>query len=896
MKTFRLLHHIYLQPNISFLRRAFFSGMLVLFVVFQTMATGTLTGFVVDDELNEPLEKAVVTISGTLISVLTDQQGKFTMNLVGGDYSLEVNYPGYFKKFYNIAVSEGISTPMFIIKLKANAVGRTMQRSVTTFENARQFPQSIENFSTWQVAEQNGHQEFNELLRNVPSNTLLSNGSGYNDSEIGFRGNDPTKTSYTFNGIMLNNPETGQVGSSMLSGLTDWAGQIQVVSGQAANLQSQLSSGGLVNVLSFVPHQKAGAEVMAIYGNQGLLKTSATVHSGLSKKGLASSLQISRTSGKGLAQNTAFQQYGFFVDISKEFNHIHTLVLNLNGTIQRHNRNSADSIGAYNRYTTKFNNGWGTLNEKPLSWSTNYGRSPLISLTHIWQPRVKTHIKTQIYAQFNRSAQLKPAGSFNNQTHAGFTRDTTGLILFNKITDWNKGLEVAEMGAIRPPDSNGKFINSDNYGITTLAAIDRQNRFGLRSVLTHNFSKELNVSASLDLEDYHASHFGSVNNLLGADGYTSFSDLNRPDGFAVGNLFQSKFFPSYNPTDKTAYFYESGIQSGGFSVRINYQLSRLFWYLEGSASVQNISRTDHYNYLATDTERQTKLMLLPGGRAQTGFRIHLWEYHSIHLKTSYGSHQPLFTDLFPSGNNWKNNASNEQVFDAEFGYTIFSRKLKIEALAYRSQITNRTMVRWSNLNPGDSYGIVNGLEELHQGVELKAAYKLTKNLHIKLNGAYGDWKYAKDATAQLYGAKNQTTGTNALWIKNVKIANSPQLSLFAEAEYRWAHNFYVRLNYYRADQIYAPFSLYDFKDLTDRTDFNQWKLPAYELLGASGNYLLKVDKSLTLNLIFGAQNLLDTEYIEQSATNLNEKNPGYTTNQVYYGTGRTWVAGIKAQF
>lgn len=43
-----------------------------------------LTGFVVDDEFNEPLEKAVVTIPGTLISVLTDQQGQFKMKLVGG--------------------------------------------------------------------------------------------------------------------------------------------------------------------------------------------------------------------------------------------------------------------------------------------------------------------------------------------------------------------------------------------------------------------------------------------------------------------------------------------------------------------------------------------------------------------------------------------------------------------------------------------------------------------------------------------------------------------------------------------------------------------------------------------------------------------------------------------
>ena len=897
MKPNRFVPHINFLMLLAFLKRAVFSGLLILLAVFPTMAkdVGTLTGFVVDDEFNEPLEKAVVTIPGTLISVLTDQQGMFTLKLVGGNYSIKVNYPGHFEKFYNISVSSGISTPMFIIKLKANMVGRTMQRSITSFENKRQFPQSIEDFSNWQIAEQNGHQEFNELLKSIPSATFLGNGSGYNDSEIGFRGNDPTKTSYTFNGILLNNPETGRIGSSILSGLTNWAGQIQVVTGQAANLQSQSSSGGLVNVLSFVPHEKVGGEVLAIYGNEGFRKVSATVHSGLSKNGFASSVQVSRTSGSGLAQNTAFKQYAFSVNLHKELNHFHTLVLNLNGTMQQHDRNTSDSIGAFNLYGTKYNKQWGTLNDKALSWSTNFGRSPFVSLTHFWQHRPKTLIKTQIYAQLNRSAQLNQNGSFKNQPLGGLPRDTMGMALLGKINDWNKGLRVPEMGADRISGTNGKFINSEISGISTLVSIDREKRLGLRSEISHNFSKELDVSGSLDFEQYRASHFGAVADLLGADSYNSISDINRPEGYGVEKLFQAKLLSSFNSPDKTGYYYESGIQSGGFSVRVNYHTSSFFWFLEGAASVQNIKRTDHFNYLTTDPESQTKTML-PGGRAQTGLSVQFWKYHSIHLKVSYGSYQPLFTVLFPSGNNWKNKVNNEQAFDTEFGYTIFSRKLNVEVLAYRSQITNRSMVRFSNLNSGDSYGLVNGLEELHQGIELKTAYKLTKNLHIKLNGAFGDWKYAKDGIAQLYDDKNQNTGTNDLWIKNVRIANSPQLSLYAEAEWRWAHNFYVRLNYCRADQIYAPFSLYDFKNLVDRSDFNQWKLPSFQLLGASGNYLLKIHKLTAINLIFGAQNLLDTEYIEQSATNLNEKNPSYTTNQVYYGAGRTWFAGIKIQF
>jgi len=863
-----------------------------------TPTFGTLTGFVVDDEFNEPLEKAVITIPGTLISVLTNQQGKYTLKMKGGDYFMEVNYPGYFKKQYNMSVTDGIVTPMFIIKLKANAVGRETQRKISSFENKRLFPQSIENLSTWQITEQTGHQEFNEIFRTIPSVNLLSNGSGFNNSGIGFRGNDDTHTSYTFNGILLNNPETGRVSSSMLSGMTDWAGQIQVVSGQAANLQSQTNYGGLINVLSMLPQEKAGVNVLAVYGNEGFLKTSATVHSGLSKKGLASSIQISRTSGDGLVQNAAFEQYGLSLNVQKEFNQFHTLVLNVNGVIQQHDRNFSDSIGAYNRYGTKYNQNWGYLSEKPLSVSTNYGRSPLISLTHFWHPRIKTHITTQVFAQIDRSGQLALNEKSINLQEVSIPRDEAGHLLFDQVSKWNKGQSGGGIFYLPLPDENGKYFNSEYTGISVLSAINSETRLGLRTIITRNINKQTDFSGSINLEDYRANHFGAINNLLGADGYTSYSDVNRLEGFPVENLFQSKFLTKYNSPDKVGYYYQSGIQTGGLSMRLNYQTKRLRWYLAGSASMQNILRTDYFNYLTTDPDRKTESALLPGGHAQTGFNFKFWKYHSVHLNLNYGSYQPLFTTLFPSGNNWKNqDATNEQDFDAELGYTIFSRKLKVEASAYRSQITNRSMVRYSNLNSGDSFGLINGLAELHQGVELKASYKITRNFQMNVNGSLGDWKYSKDATAKVYDSEKLLNDENKLWLKDLRVANMPQMSLFAEAEYRWAHNFYVRLNYYRAEQIFAPFGLYDFKDL-DNIDYKykQTRIPKYDLIGFSGNYLLKFRKLPALNLIFGGQNLLDTEYIEQSSTNIPEGNPGYTSNQVFYGTGRTWFVGMKVQF
>lgn len=858
-----------------------------------------LTGFVVDEEFGEPLEKAVVTIPGTFISVLTDQQGMFKMKLMGGSYSIKVNYPGYFEKYYNVSLSQGIHTPMYIIKLRANATGRELQRKFSVYENKREFPQSIENMNTWQLAEQSGHQEFNELFRQLPSANFQSKGSGFNDSEIGFRGNDATKTSYTFNGISLNNPETGIVASSLLSGLTDWAGQIQTVSGQASNLQNQTSYGALVNVLPIAPHEKAGAELSGIYGNNGFLKTTATVHSGLSKYGWASTFRLSRTAGDGLVQNSAFEQYSFLLNVHKEINQFHSFQFNVNAVIDQHDRNFNDSIGAYNLYGTKYNSRWGFFSEKPLSTSTSYSRSPMVSLTHFWHHRIKTHITTQVFAQFNRSAQSYLDQISVDMQDVPLPRDGFGHIVFDQVSQWNRGLDGGGLIFLPLPDSNGKFINSEYNGTTLLAGINRETRVGLRSVFSRDFTKKLVFQAAINFDDYFAFHFGAVNNLLGADGFTSFADLNRAEGISVENFLLPKFYSDFRSPDKVDFNYKSEIQTSGISARLNYLTNRIFWHLAGSASMQNFIRTDYFNYLNSDPAQQSKIGFCPGGNAQTGLRFKFWKYHSMHLNVSFGSYQPLFTSLFPANNNWQNpGIKNEQNLSAEFGYTIYSRRLKVEAVGYWSQFKNRSLACYSNLYAGDSFGLVNGIEELHRGVELKSSYKLTNNFQFNVYGSLGDWTYTKDVSSSLYDANKFVTSQNELWIKGLKIANAPQFTLFAEAEYRWAHNFYIRLNYYRADQLYMPFGLYDFKNVTNRMDYQyqQAQLPKYDLIGASGNYLLKFRKLPAINLIFGAQNILDTEYIEYSATNFPEGNKSYTANRVYYGMGRTWFAGVKIQF
>lgn len=115
-------------------------------------------------------------------------------------------------------------------------------------------------------------------------------------------------------------------------------------------------------------------------------------------------------------------------------------------------------------------------------------------------------------------------------------------------------------------------------------------------------------------------------------------------------------------------------------------------------------------------------------------------------------------------------------------------------MAIGHRLKNRSVARYSNLYAGARFGLVNGLEEeIHQGVELKTSYKLSKNFKLNINRSLNDWTYSNDGQSTLFGTDKVVTSENKLWLKDLKNCKCPAIHTFAEAEYRWAHNFYIQL-------------------------------------------------------------------------------------------------------
>ncbi|WP_321539943.1 carboxypeptidase-like regulatory domain-containing protein [Flavobacterium piscinae] len=83
----------------------------ILFICSTVLAQkGTISGVLTDKDMNnEPLPFANVQIKGTTIGTTTDENGKYSLNVESGNYTLQLSFLGY----------ETIEVPV-IVKRKSN--------------------------------------------------------------------------------------------------------------------------------------------------------------------------------------------------------------------------------------------------------------------------------------------------------------------------------------------------------------------------------------------------------------------------------------------------------------------------------------------------------------------------------------------------------------------------------------------------------------------------------------------------------------------------------------------------------------------------------------------------------------------------------------------------------
>lgn len=166
---------------------------------------------------------------------------------------------------------------------------------------------------------------------------------------------------------------------------------------------------------------------------------------------------------------------------------------------------------------------------------------------------------------------------------------------------------------------------------------------------------------------------------------------------------------------------------------------------------------------------------------------------------------------------------------------------------------------------------INGIKEIHQGVEIDAEYKLGKVLSFTGMLSLGDWYYKGNAEAstlngqtyQAYQVQGQTGTDFNLYLDGAKVGESAQFTTSLGAILEPVKNLKFDANWRYVNRLYASLDPMAFVS-ESKAKLGTLRLPSYNLLDLGLSYKLNIGNGQSFTLRGNVYNVFDTIYIAES--------------------------------
>jgi len=705
---------------------------------------------------------------------------------------------------------------------------------------------------------------------------------------------------------------------------------MQVQRGLGSSKLAISSVGGTINILTNSADKKQGGTVAATFGNDKYMKFSAAYNTGLLENGLSASLLLSRFSGDGYVDATQGEGYTWFISMGYKASDKLSFMFTATGAPQwHHQRSYAPKISDYIAYggvdgepNIRYNSDWGYYNGEVFSWRRNFYHKPIASLNIEYEINDNSKISSVLYGSWGRGGGTGGIGKINGaKYYYGVFRNDDGLVRFDDIATWNSGGSVPDFGPDRSVDSDGKYTNDRNNGISRRASMNSHDWYGTITNYHNDLNENLSFDLGVDYRTYSGYHYRVVNDVLGADRYLDNRDINNPNRY----INQADFVeanPSWNPfidikgQEKIEYYNVGNVKwLGGFG-QVEYKNEVISAFVQGGYSNQQFQRIDYFN-LPRDVDgdgvvepQASDWVSMDGYNIKGGLNYNINEQHNVFINSGLYSKQPLFRAVFPNytDNFTNDNLKNETVVAYEAGYGFKGENWKINLNLYNTswkdrfaQISDNFDTDGDNIDDTRGYARLYGIEEVHRGVELETQAKYGP---VKLFGmvSFANWEYKGNVTAPFVDENNDPipgASDVTLYLDGVKVGDAAQFTSRLGFNWNVVKGLYLDVNQFYADKLYAQFNA---TSMDTPNHDGALQLPAYSLVDASLTYKFDVKNIGKITTRFSVNNLFDKVYISESDTN-KFANPGDTTwngintaNRVFFGWGRSWNFSVKLRF
>ncbi|HSP12276.1 MAG TPA: TonB-dependent receptor [Salegentibacter sp.] len=885
---------------------------LALFLTTATIfAQGTITGTVIDSEMNSPLPGATIMEVGTNNGTTTDFDGNFSLDVNSASGSIRISFVGYENQTINFNVAQGATQDLgrinFIPDAGALSEVIVVGRGVIDLEEDRRTPIAVSTITKSDIQQKAvGNVEFPELMKNVPS-VYVSNQTGFGDSQMFLRGFDQTNTAFLLNGQPINGMEDGRMYWSNWAGMADIANAVQVQRGLGSSKLAISSVGGTVNIVSKATERSEGGFARMMAGNDSFLKGTVSYDSGLNDDGWGFSFMLDHWQAhRKYNQGTQGSGQNYFLSVGKLLGD-HNFNFLVFGAPQQHMQAWSQPEETAREFR-KYNQHWGWDQGEIISERTNFYHKPVMNFNWDWDISDESSLSTVAYASFGRGGGTGPLGGGAirepNYDIAGGIR---GQLDFGAIREAN-----AQIGVGNEPGGAG-YIRR--------ASMNNHQWYGMVSNFSHEFNENWNMNVGADIRFYTGDHFRQVVDYFGLTGWAN----DRPDGRVVTESFSinpwKTFFTSADENERINYDYSEDINYQGAFSQLEYANDSFSAFFQGAISNQSYQRQDRFatdgngNQTTEESEKTNKT----GYNLKTGAAYNLNDNHSVFVNAGLYSRQPFLDNIFAETAVLASPAvENEEITGIEAGYKLTEGNFRLNVNLYRTEWANRFVANGNVIavyegqdeenNPilGEEIDISReqtDVTQIHKGIEIDGQYRLSNKLRLGAYVSIGDWKYAESTPYRTRDFRDNTFFTNndidqfrdrdgnelnenffngEVNLDGVEVSNTPQTSFGINGMYNVTDGFKVGLDYNYFTR------LYDFVDVADVVEqgssYETSELDSYGVVDFTTAYDLDFGGNKFV-LAANVYNLFNSAYINQT-----------DAFGIFYGLGRTWNASLTYRF
>lgn len=882
---------------------------LVLFGFVSGYAQGTkLKGTILNSDTNQPVSGAVVSLKKQSRLVRTNQQGTFIFEKVSSGLN-------------KVAISgQGIMPTEVEITIKKNEVNDLGVIRVKSFVEAIKDESSTFTFSESQLNENDDAAQTVSALLSPNDDVFLSK-AGYSFGAMRFqvRGYDSQYTNNYINGIRFNDVETGRFSYGLIGGLNDATRNTDDVNALAPNRFSFGSVGGASNIDMRASHYAAGSKLSLSACNRNYtLRGMYTYSTGLMKNGWAVTASGSRRwANEGNIEGTFYNAWGYFLGIEKVFNDKHSIALSTWGAPTQRAQQSASTQEAYDLAGSNYyNSNWGYQDGKKRNARVVEAFEPAAILSWEYKINNSTKLNTGVsfkYSNYggtalNRYNAADPRPDYYKYLPSAFSGDQAEEITNLWKTDksyrqinWNRMYEVNYL-------AQKELDEKDRSAIYMIESRHNdQMALGFSSILNKSITKDLHLTAGLELNTTKGMHYKKMSDLLGA---TFFLDRDQFAERDFGNQSSNMQNDLDNPNhkvvvgDKFGYNYNTYVNSGSLWAQGEYKKGHWdayyaakvggvqFWregmMRNGRAENNSKGSSDYSNFL----EYSTKI----------GGTYKITGKHFINVNFGFENRAPLVRNAFVSPrikNTLIPNLDTEKILSGDISYIFNFSKFRGRLTAFMTNFYDQTELDnyfYDNYNTFVNQ-VMKGVDKSHKGIEGAIAYKATNSLTFTALASVGQYQYTNRPKAFISfenGSMNDIQNLD-VYLKNYYVSGTPQTAASFAVDYAikgWFLN--ANFNYY--DNAYIDLAPVRRMANADASARGQEKLTGGHTLdmGVGRYFRFRNGTSLSVNL--SVNNVLNNTKLKTGGYEQSRPDATKYPNVYYYAQGANAFLNLGYRF